>query len=195
MNQSEFNEVVSQQIEKLTKENAALKKQLAAINPELLADMKITIDSAQSLHNVMMTEKAQIAEQSLQSRKEFKENQEQVFARQRNNQNLNTQQLAMMYDRAAEVQSNLDEIRQLKEEINAMNGNLVQRQETVINNIDSRMNELDTREGRKYIRELFAQEERAKDNQALTEIAQRELRNLLNNPSGYANPETAANNE
>ena len=103
MNQSEFNELVSQQLEKLTAENRELKKQLAAVDPEVLADMQSTMESAKWLRDMMATEKDQIAQKSVQLREEFNKEKESTLARQRNNQNLNTKQLAMMYDRAAEV--------------------------------------------------------------------------------------------
>lgn len=190
MNQAEFNEAVSIQLEKLSAENKALKKQLAAVNPELLAEMKVTMDQAQAFHSVMQTERSQMAEKSIQLRDEFYQEKESTLARQRNNQSLNTKQLAMMYDRAAEVEAMLTEMRGLHNEINNMKGSLIERQDSIVQNIDNRMNDLDARAGREYIRELFNDEDRRKNNAAATEIVQREIRNLLSNPSGM-NPEEA----
>ena len=190
MNQAEFNEAVSIQLEKLSAENKALKKQLAAVNPELLAEMKITMDAAQSMHSVMQTERKQMAEQSMQSRKEFKEEQEAVFARLSNAKNSVTAQVNMVFAKNAETEAKLEEMRQSNQRIEGLRDSLLERQDWVMANIDTRMNDLDTRAGKEYIKELFDNEDRRKNNAAATEIVQREIRNLLSNPSGM-NPEEA----
>ena len=191
MNQAEFNDAVSRQLEKLTAENRALKKQLAAVDPEVLADMQSTMESAKWLRDMMATEKDQIAQKSVQLREEFNKEKESTLARPRNNQNLNTKQLAMMYDRAAEVEASLNEIRSLRDEVNNMKGSLIERQDSIVQNIDTRMNDLDTRAASEYIKELFDNEDRRKNNAAATELVQREIRNLMSNPSGMVNPEDA----
>lgn len=188
MNQAEFNDAVSRQLEKLTAENKALKKQLAAVNPELLAEMKVTMDQAQSMHSVMQTERKQMAEQSMQSRKEFKEEQEAVFARLSNAKNSVTAQVNMVFAKNAETEAKLEEMRQSNQRIEGLRDSLLERQDWVMSNIDTRMNDLDTRAGKEYIKELFDSEDRRKNNAAATEIVQREIRNLLSNPSEM-NPE------
>ena len=191
MNQAEFNEAVSIQLEKLSAENKALKKQLAAVNPELLAEMKITMDAAQSMHSVMQTERQQMAEQSMQSRKEFKEEQEAVFARLGNAKKSVTAQVNMVFAKNAETEAKLEEMRQSNQRIEGLRDSLLERQDWVMANIDTRMNDLDTRAGKEYIKELFDNEDRRKNNAAATEIVQREIRNLMANPSGMVNPEEA----
>ena len=112
----EMFDAIADRFEAIEKENRALKKQLGAINPELLEDMKTTMDSAQAMHSVIKTERAQMSEQNLQQRK-LREEQNAAFeARHRNAMEAMRKQTLNLYDSQAETQAMLQEIKSGREE-------------------------------------------------------------------------------
>ena len=70
-------------VKDLRAENKALKKQLSALPQaeETLSKLMTATDQAQSMHGVMMTERKQAAEQSIQNREAIKAEIDSAFAR------------------------------------------------------------------------------------------------------------------
>ena len=183
----EMFDAIADRFEAIEKENRALKKQLAAVNPELLADMKITMDSAQSMHNVMMTEKKQMAEQSLLHRKEFNAEVEKAFTRLENSKNLAKSQMQLTYDAAAESNAALEQIRALHGEVSTMGSSLIERQENIVKNIDDRFANVDRAAGNEYLAKLHRNDANKRSNAEIGNEIQRQLR--LMNPTAFAEPE------
>ena len=123
MTQDEFNDEVSKQIASLRAENKALRQKLDAVNPELLAQLTIASDQAESLHRTMASEKRLLAEQSLNNRREFAAEVEQAFTRLENSKNLAKSQMQLTYDAAAESNAALEQIRTLHGEVSTMGRN------------------------------------------------------------------------
>ena len=189
MNQAEFNDLITQQLETLQKENKALKNKLAAFDnaEETLAKLTISTDAAQSLHNVMMIERKQLAEQSLQSRKEFKEEQEAALARISNAKNSVTSQVKNIYDMNEEVRLMQESIKAGYQDYENMRESLSKRQDSVVSNVDLKITELDRHSGQQRIDELFRTKGQERDAGAISNEIQRQLR--LMNPTAFAEPE------
>ena len=188
MNQSEFNEEVSKQIERLTAENTALKKQLKSFNnaEELLAKLTIASDQAKSLHDSMMVERKHSAEQSLQSRKLREEQDAAYQARHKNTMDALQKQVMHLYDGQAQTQSMLDEIKAGREEFNNTKESLMQSHDWIMQNMTIRREELERFAAKDYINEQLT----AREQEGLTKLQQehldRNLRLLVSDPSAFA---------
>ena len=139
----EMFDAIADRFEAIEKENRALKKQLGAIKPELLADLKITMDSAQSMHSVIQTERAQMAEQSLQQRKLREEQNSEFEARHRNAMAAMQKQTMHIYDSQAETQAMLQEIKSGREEYDRLRQSAKEHHDWMEQNHQSRREELE----------------------------------------------------
>ena len=122
MTQDEFNDLILDRFEALEKENRALKKQLKGFGDaeELLAKLTIASDQAKSLHDSMMVERKNSAEQSLQNRKLREEQDAEYQARHRNSMAAMQKQVMALYDSQAETQQMLQEIKSGREEFDRL---------------------------------------------------------------------------
>jgi hypothetical protein len=201
MNQDEFNDLILDRFEALEKENKALKKQIGAINPELLADMKITMDSAQSMHSVIQTERAQMAEQSLQNRK-LREEQNAAFeARHRNAMEAMRKQTMHIYDSQAQTQSMLDRVEAGHQQYERNQQSAKEHQEWMEANYTVRREELERFAAKDFIEQLINQREAEGLTRLQQEHLDRNLRMLVSDPTAFAqqinqtfNPEPENNN-
>ena len=189
---SEFNEfakATADAMESIRAESKALKQQLKAIDgaEEMLAKLTIATDSAQSLHSVMMTEKKQMAEQSLVHRKEFTAEVEQAFTRLENSKNLAKSQMQLTYDAKAEADAAREEVRNLHNEVMSTGDSLLKKHDWALNNVDLKIGELDRKAGNQYIDELFERKQQNRDGAFISNEIQRQLRMM--NPSAYIEAE------
>jgi len=182
MDQHEFNDRILDKLEALEKENAALKKQLKAVDnaEELLAKLTIASDQAQSLHSSLMVERKNSAEQSIQTRKELKDEIDSAFARLATTKSQVTNQVNIALRKNAEAEDMLRQVQESNSEFSSMRESLLERQNHVVQNVDSKVEELNRHAGQQYIRELFDNEDRRKNNQTASEEIQRQLRVLFN---------------
>lgn len=187
MTQDEFNDLILDRFEALEKENKQLKQKLGKIDPELLAQLTIASDQAESLHRTMASEKRLLAEQSLNNRREFAAEVESAFTRLENSKNLAKSQMQLTYDAAAESNAALEQIRALHGEMSNMGGSLIERQENIVKNIDDRFANFDRMAGNEYIRELHKNDANKRSNAEISNEIQRQLR--LMNPTAFAEPE------
>ena len=187
MTQDEFNDLILDRFEALEKENKQLKQKLGKIDPELLAQLTIASDQAESLHRTMASEKRLLAEQSLNNRREFAAEVESAFTRLENSKNLAKSQMQLTYDAAAESNAALEQIRTLHGEMSNMGGSLIERQDNIVKNIDERYANFDRMAGNEYIRELHKNDANKRSNAEISNEIQRQLR-LMNAP-GFAEPE------
>ena len=171
-------------VKDLRAENKALKKQLSALPQaeETLSKLMTATDQAQSMHGVMMTERKQAAEQSIQNREAIKAEIDSAFARLKNTKDLGTRQLEMMYEANAENAGRLEEMRSLEGQMRNYGDSLSKREETVITNIDSRYENFDRAAGNEYLRQLHEQDAHKRSNQEINEEVQRQLRLAISNP-------------
>lgn len=188
MNQSEFNDLVADEIASLRAENKALKQKLGAIDnaEELLAKLTIASDQAKSLHDSMMVERRHSAEQSLQSRKEREEMDAEYKARHKNTMDALQKQVMHLYDGQAQTQSMLDEIRAGREEFKSTKESLMQSHDWIMQNMTTRREELERFAAKDFINEQLT----AREQEGLTKLQQehldRNLRLLVSDPSAFA---------
>ena len=199
MKQSEFNDFVADEIASLRAENKALKKQLGAIKPELLEEMKVTMDSAQAMHSVIKTERATMSEQNLQDRKLREEMDAEYKARHSNAMEAMRRQAMGVFDSNAQTQSMLDEIRAGHDDYARTRQSANEHQEWVENNYKLRREQLENFDGAK---EFITQQVNAVQNSKLsrdaTELLQQQMRLLVSDPTAFAqqmqNPPAEPNN-
>ena len=188
MNQSEFNDLVADEIASLRAENKALKQKLGAIDnaEELLAKLTIASDQAKSLHDSMMVERRHSAEQSLQSRKEREEMDAEYKARHKNTMDALQKQVMHLYDGQAQTQSMLDEIKAGREEFKNTKESLMQSHDWIMQNMTTRREELERFAAKDYINEQLT----AREQEGLTKLQRehldRNLRLLVSDPSAFA---------
>ena len=188
MNQSEFNDLVADEIASLRAENKALKKQLKSFDnaEELLAKLTIASDQAKSLHDSMMVERKHSAEQSLQSRKLREEQDAEYQARHRNAMEAMRKQTMHIYDNNAQTQSMLDEVKAGRDEYKQLRQAVEQHHQWMETNHQSRREELERFAAKDFIEQQINQREAEGLTKLQREHLDRNLRLLVSDPTAFA---------
>ena len=188
MNQSEFNDLVADEIASLRAENKSLKKQLKAIDnaEELLAKLTIASDQAKSLHDSMMVERKHSAEQSLQSRKLREEQDAEYQARHRNAMEAMRKQTMHIYDHNAQTQAMLDEVKAGRDEYKQLRQAVEQHHQWMETNYQARREELERFAAKDFIEQQINQREQEGLTRLQQEHLDRNLRLLVSDPTAFA---------
>jgi len=188
MNQSEFNDLVADEIASLRAENKALKKQLKSFDnaEELLAKLTIASDQAKSLHDSMMVERKHSAEQSLQSRKLREEQDAEYQARHRNAMEAMRKQTMHIYDHNAQTQAMLDEVKAGRDEYKQLRQAVEQHHQWMETNYQARREELERFAAKDFIEQQINQREQEGLTRLQQEHLDRNLRLLVSDPTAFA---------
>ena len=187
MNNKEFREfaqATSEAMEALKAENRQLRQKFQTAE-ELLAKLTIASDQAKSLHDSMMVERQHSAEQRHQARK-LQEEQDQAYqARHDNAMNSLKMQVQRVYDNNARVEEMLSEVNQGRKEFIEQKESLSRHHEWIINNMNSKSEELSKFAARDYV----DQELQKREEEGLTRLQQehldRNLRLIVSDPNAY----------
>ena len=97
-----------------------------------------------------------------------------------------TSQLQLAYDRAAETEAMLSEVRTGQEQFNRHRESLLQRQDWVVNNMDAKREEIERFAAKDYVDKVMAEREQSGLSQQAKEHLDRGLRLLVSDPTAFA---------
>ena len=153
---------------------------------------------ARSERETSQNEMSVLADKLNAGRNELDDAVTQAIARMENAKRSATSQLQLAYDRAAETEAMLSEVRTGQEQFNRHRESLLQRQDWVVNNMDAKREEIERFAAKDYVDKVMAEREQSGLSQQAKEHLDRGLRLLVSDPTAFAaqmqNPPAEPNN-
>ena len=153
---------------------------------------------SRSERETSQNEMAVLADKLNAGRNELDDAVTQAIARMENAKRSATSQLQLAYDRAAETEAMLSEVKTGQEQFNKHRESLLQRQDWVINNMDTKREEIERFSAKDYVDKVMSEREQSGLSQQAKEHLDRGLRLLVSDPTAFAqqlqNPPVEPNN-
>ena len=185
---ADFYEEVANAIERMQKRIDELEgKSTIREAKNVLTDLKRERNLARSERETSANEMAILADKLNTGRNEIEAQIKAAETRHEVQMEAMRKQVMHVYDNNAETQSAVEQMRQLRDEVNQMSGTLIERQDNIVKNIDDRYENFDRMAGNEYLAELHRDDANKRSNTEISNEIQRQMR--LMNPTAFAEPD------